>query len=244
MRTCAPRQRSSQISSAPSQVSAACGRTGRAEGKGGHCVHGTLKRSRHAPRPAVSYVTRKEMHDAKVPLDYRDYCAHLLIPLNRCRVTEMYLPWKCETLRNAYEKCQHNECALAARRPPSVRASLARLTAPPRPASSRRCAPATCDGGLSKSSRPRRRQNEASAGVLPTGRTYAHAIQVAVLVCLRHGGSAARRQRRRAAIGDAPPWRDQNFDPAATGGATPLTITVIRHDSTAQAAAVGMHPTV
>jgi hypothetical protein len=21
----------------------------------------------------------------------------------------MYLPWKCETLRNAYEKCQHND---------------------------------------------------------------------------------------------------------------------------------------
>jgi NADH dehydrogenase (ubiquinone) 1 beta subcomplex subunit 7 len=57
----------------------------------------------------VSYVSREEMHDAKVPLDYRDYCAHLLIPLNRCRQQEMYLPWKCETLRNAYEKCQHND---------------------------------------------------------------------------------------------------------------------------------------
>ncbi|KAG8461679.1 hypothetical protein KFE25_001297 [Diacronema lutheri] len=57
----------------------------------------------------VSYVSRQEMHDAKVPLDYRDYCAHLLIPLNRCRQQELYLPWKCETLRNAYEKCQHND---------------------------------------------------------------------------------------------------------------------------------------
>mmetsp|Transcript_19706 Transcript_19706/g.48446 ORF Transcript_19706/g.48446 Transcript_19706/m.48446 type:complete len:106 (-) Transcript_19706:381-698(-) len=57
----------------------------------------------------VAYVSKEEMHDAKVPLDYRDYCAHLLIPLNRCRENEMYLPWKCETLRNAYEKCQHND---------------------------------------------------------------------------------------------------------------------------------------
>mmetsp|Transcript_3387 Transcript_3387/g.8814 ORF Transcript_3387/g.8814 Transcript_3387/m.8814 type:complete len:114 (-) Transcript_3387:271-612(-) len=57
----------------------------------------------------VSYVSRKEMHDAKLPLEYRDYCAHLLIPLNRCRAAEFYLPWKCETLRNAHEKCQHND---------------------------------------------------------------------------------------------------------------------------------------
>jgi hypothetical protein len=36
------------------------------------------------------------MSDAKLPLAYRDSCAHLLIPLNRCRREEYYLPWKCE----------------------------------------------------------------------------------------------------------------------------------------------------
>lgn len=36
------------------------------------------------------------MSDAKLPLAYRDSCAHLLIPLNKCRVKEWYLPWKCE----------------------------------------------------------------------------------------------------------------------------------------------------
>jgi hypothetical protein len=36
------------------------------------------------------------MSAAKLPLPYRDSCAHLLIPLNRCRVEEYYLPWKCE----------------------------------------------------------------------------------------------------------------------------------------------------
>lgn len=40
--------------------------------------------------------TREEMRDAKVPLAYRDNCAHLLIPLNRCRFETYYLPWKCE----------------------------------------------------------------------------------------------------------------------------------------------------
>ena len=44
--------------------------------------------------------TREEMSAAKLPLAYRDGCAHLLIPLNRCRVDEYYIPWKCEVRRN------------------------------------------------------------------------------------------------------------------------------------------------
>lgn len=40
--------------------------------------------------------TREEMSAARLPLAYRDSCAHLLIPLNRCRFEEYYLPWKCE----------------------------------------------------------------------------------------------------------------------------------------------------
>lgn len=43
--------------------------------------------------------TREEMSNARLPLAYRDSCAHLLIPLNRCRVNEYYLPWKCEVRR-------------------------------------------------------------------------------------------------------------------------------------------------
>lgn len=40
--------------------------------------------------------TREAMSEAKLPLAYRDSCAGLLIPLNRCRYEEYYLPWKCE----------------------------------------------------------------------------------------------------------------------------------------------------
>lgn len=40
--------------------------------------------------------TREEMSAARLPLPYRDGCAHLLIPLNDCRRRECYLPWKCE----------------------------------------------------------------------------------------------------------------------------------------------------
>lgn len=39
--------------------------------------------------------TREQMSEAKLPLAYRDSCAHLLIPLNRCRFEEYYMPWKC-----------------------------------------------------------------------------------------------------------------------------------------------------
>ena len=67
------------------------------------------------------------MSEARLPLAYRDNCAHLLIPLNRCRFEEYYLPWKCQvsvagcvltrmadgsgdqTERHTYEKCQYDE---------------------------------------------------------------------------------------------------------------------------------------
>ncbi len=46
--------------------------------------------------------TRDEMRDAKLPIQYRDNCANLLIPLNRCRVDSYYLPWKCEVSREPW----------------------------------------------------------------------------------------------------------------------------------------------
>ena len=39
----------------------------------------------------------------------RDYCAHLLIPLNECRHKNYYLPWKCEHERHDYETCEYKE---------------------------------------------------------------------------------------------------------------------------------------
>ncbi|KAE9618497.1 hypothetical protein Lal_00047951 [Lupinus albus] len=51
--------------------------------------------------------TQEEMVQARVPLAYRDQCAHLLIPLNKCRQSEFYLPWKCENERHSYEKCEY-----------------------------------------------------------------------------------------------------------------------------------------
>lgn len=46
-------------------------------------------------RSACAEATRAEMSAAKLPLAYRDSCAHLLIPLNKCRPDNWYMPWRC-----------------------------------------------------------------------------------------------------------------------------------------------------
>lgn len=45
----------------------------------------------------------------------RDFCAHFLVPLNRCRRAQpmhLSLPWSCHEELHAYERCQHIECVL------------------------------------------------------------------------------------------------------------------------------------
>ncbi|USP78152.1 uncharacterized protein yc1106_05426 [Curvularia clavata] len=80
--------------------------------------------------------TREEMSAARLPLPYRDSCAHLLIPLNRCRHEEFYLPWKCETdggptdcvgqnERHSYEKCQYEEFKERVKKMDELRAAKA-----------------------------------------------------------------------------------------------------------------------
>ena len=53
--------------------------------------------------------TQREMYDARLPLHWRDYCAHLLIPLNQCRREAWLLPWHCGHERHAYEQCQFKD---------------------------------------------------------------------------------------------------------------------------------------
>ena len=66
-------------------------------------------------RSAEMKVTREEMKAARLPLQMRDYCAHILIPLNECRRQTWYSPFKCTDLRHGYEKCQYDECAAVSR---------------------------------------------------------------------------------------------------------------------------------
>jgi|TARA_B110000977_G_scaffold91364_1_gene121245 NADH dehydrogenase (ubiquinone) 1 beta subcomplex subunit 7 len=55
------------------------------------------------------HATQEQLREAKVDLAYRDFCAHLLIPLNDCRKANYFLPWRCGDERHVYEKCQYKE---------------------------------------------------------------------------------------------------------------------------------------
>ncbi|RMX98617.1 hypothetical protein D0868_09996 [Hortaea werneckii] len=63
-----------------------------------------------------------EMSAAKLPLAYRDQCAHLLIPLNKCRYDNYYLPWRCSDERHGYEKCQYEEFKQRVKKMDEIRA--------------------------------------------------------------------------------------------------------------------------
>ena len=80
--------------------------------KFGTFVNGT-KLEHHARTALAAGATLKvgetAFEVARVPLVFRDYCAHILIPLNQCRVKTWYSPWKCTDLRHSYEKCQFDE---------------------------------------------------------------------------------------------------------------------------------------
>ena len=54
-------------------------------------------------------VTQEELAEAKVPLNLRDYCAHLFIPLAKCRKENYYLPWKCKAEKHAWDECEFQE---------------------------------------------------------------------------------------------------------------------------------------
>ncbi|KAF2743409.1 hypothetical protein M011DRAFT_471355 [Sporormia fimetaria CBS 119925] len=77
----------------------------------------------HGDAAPARKATREEMSAERLPLAYRDSCAHLLIPLNRCRRAEYYLPWKCEDERHSYEKCQYEEFKLRVAKMDELRAA-------------------------------------------------------------------------------------------------------------------------
>jgi len=54
-------------------------------------------------------VTQKQMMDAQLPHHVRDYCAHELIPLNKCRRENGYMIWACKDQMHEYEICMFKE---------------------------------------------------------------------------------------------------------------------------------------
>ncbi|KAJ3110475.1 hypothetical protein HK100_003022 [Physocladia obscura] len=55
------------------------------------------------------HITQVELQRERIPLAFRDYCAHLLPELNKCRRANWYLPWHCEEERVAWTKCQYDD---------------------------------------------------------------------------------------------------------------------------------------
>mmetsp|Transcript_21644 Transcript_21644/g.26803 ORF Transcript_21644/g.26803 Transcript_21644/m.26803 type:complete len:94 (-) Transcript_21644:163-444(-) len=43
---------------------------------------------------------------ARTPLNFRDHCGHLLLPLNKCRRETFFNPGSCGHYRHIYEECQ------------------------------------------------------------------------------------------------------------------------------------------
>lgn len=48
------------------------------------------------------------MSKAKIPIAFRDTCAHLLMPLNKCRRQTWWHPEECSHERHTYEECMYN----------------------------------------------------------------------------------------------------------------------------------------
>ncbi|KXS11870.1 hypothetical protein M427DRAFT_415485 [Gonapodya prolifera JEL478] len=59
--------------------------------------------------PPAMQVTREQLREARVPLAKRDYCAHLYIPLEKCRERTLRMPWKCSHEQHVYDYCEYME---------------------------------------------------------------------------------------------------------------------------------------
>eukprot|EP00030_Apusomonadida_sp_AF-17_P001098 a179382_244.p2 GENE.a179382_244~~a179382_244.p2 ORF type:complete len:108 (+),score=25.19 a179382_244:48-326(+) len=58
---------------------------------------------------AAMKISEAELDAAHIDHSFRDSCAHILVPLNKCRRETKFAPWKCTDLRHGYEKCQYDE---------------------------------------------------------------------------------------------------------------------------------------
>ncbi|KAJ7785217.1 NADH-ubiquinone oxidoreductase B18 subunit-domain-containing protein [Mycena maculata] len=59
--------------------------------------------------PSSTTASQEELKAHRVPVQWRDGCSALVIPLNICRRKSLYMPWECEHERHAYEKCQYDD---------------------------------------------------------------------------------------------------------------------------------------
>uniref|UniRef100_A0A8R2LVJ6 NADH dehydrogenase [ubiquinone] 1 beta subcomplex subunit 7 n=1 Tax=Bombyx mori TaxID=7091 RepID=A0A8R2LVJ6_BOMMO len=54
----------------------------------------------------------QDLISARIPVKYRDYCAHLLLDYNVCRYKHMPLLYRCAHERHAYLNCEQQDYVL------------------------------------------------------------------------------------------------------------------------------------
>ena len=54
-------------------------------------------------------MSEEEMMANRIHPSFRDFCAQLLVPLNKCRREHYYAPWECTEERNIYKACKWND---------------------------------------------------------------------------------------------------------------------------------------
>lgn len=57
----------------------------------------------------VMVATTEEMESAKLPLEDRDYCAHVLLKYRACRADHFPFVFKCHYERHDFLHCQYEE---------------------------------------------------------------------------------------------------------------------------------------
>ncbi|XP_013784584.1 NADH dehydrogenase [ubiquinone] 1 beta subcomplex subunit 7-like [Limulus polyphemus] len=60
----------------------------------------------------VMIATEEQMESAKLPLENRDYCAHLLLKHFACRADQFPFVYKCAHEKHQYLDCQHEDYIL------------------------------------------------------------------------------------------------------------------------------------
>ncbi|KAF4532047.1 hypothetical protein B566_EDAN015573 [Ephemera danica] len=60
----------------------------------------------------VMIATQAEMEAARLPLEDRDYCAHLLLKYRGCRADVWPMAYKCHHEKHAYLHCQYEDYVL------------------------------------------------------------------------------------------------------------------------------------
>ncbi|XP_023224661.1 NADH dehydrogenase [ubiquinone] 1 beta subcomplex subunit 7-like [Centruroides sculpturatus] len=60
----------------------------------------------------VMIATEEELKSAKIPLEDRDYCAHLLLKYRACRRDQFPFLYRCGHEKHEYEYCEHEDFIL------------------------------------------------------------------------------------------------------------------------------------